>query len=54
MADKMRFNCNTEISMFNKGGYEAYVALINHNSTKNCKEMQAKLYFDDWVAQFIT
>ena len=43
MADKMRFNYNTEISMFNKGGYEAYVALINHNSTpENCKEMQAK------------
>ena len=28
MADKMRFNYNTEISMFNKGRYEAYVALI--------------------------
>ena len=28
MADKMRLNYNTEISMFNKGGYEAYVALI--------------------------
>ena len=28
MADKMWFNYNTEISMFNKGGYVAYVALI--------------------------
>ena len=28
MAEKMRFNYNTEISVFNKGGYEAYVALI--------------------------
>ena len=28
MADKMRFNYNNEISMFNKGGYEAYAALI--------------------------
>ena len=28
MADKMPFNYNTEISMFHKGGYEAYVALI--------------------------
>ena len=28
MADKMRFNHNNEISMFNKGGYEAYAVLI--------------------------
>ena len=28
MADKMRFNYNNEISMFNKVGYEAYAALI--------------------------
>ena len=28
MADKMGFNYNTEISMFNEGGYVAYVALI--------------------------
>ena len=28
MADKMWFNYNTELSMFNKGGYVAYVALI--------------------------
>jgi len=28
MADEMWFNYNTEISMFNKGGYVAYVALI--------------------------
>jgi len=28
MGDKIWFNYNTEISMFNKGGYVAYVALI--------------------------
>ena len=28
MADKMSFNYKTEISMLNKGGYVAYVALI--------------------------
>jgi len=28
MADKMRFNYNTDTSMFNKGGYVANVALI--------------------------
>ena len=30
MADKMWFDYNTEKSMFNKGGYEAYVALASH------------------------
>ena len=28
ITEKMRFNYDTEISMFNKGGYETYVALI--------------------------
>jgi len=28
MADKMSFNYKAEISMLNKGGYVAYVALI--------------------------
>ena len=39
MTDKMRFKYNTEISMFNKGGYEAYVALIIIllTTAKNCK-----------------
>ena len=41
----MRFSYNTEISMFNKGGYVAYVSLIL--ILLNCKEMQAKSYFDD-------
>jgi len=39
MADKMRFNYNTEISMFNKGGYVAYVAriVILQRIAKKCK-----------------
>ena len=28
MADKMGVNYNTEISMLNKGGHEAYISLI--------------------------
>ena len=39
MADKMWFNYNTAISMFNKGGYVTYVALIIilRRIAKKCK-----------------
>ena len=50
MADKMRFNYNTEISMFNKGGYEAYVALIIIllRIAKKCKP--SRVLVTEWLA----
>ena len=48
MADKMRFNYNTEISMFNQGGYEAYVALIIilPRIAKKCKP--SRILMTEW------
>ena len=48
MADKMRFNYNTEISMFKKGGYEAYVELIIIllRTAKKCKP--SRILMTEW------
>jgi len=47
MADKMWFNYNTELSMFNKGGYVCYT---DHNFTENCKEMQLSQVMFWWLS----
>jgi len=48
MADKISFKYNTEISMFNKGGYVAYVALIKIllRIAKKCKP--SRVLMIDW------
>ena len=51
MADKMWFNYNTELSMFNKGGYVAYVELIIIllRIVKKCKPSRA-LMIECWYS----
>ena len=54
MADKMLFNYNTEISVFNKRAYVVYVALIIIllRTAKKCRPSRVLLI--DWVVHFIT
>ena len=47
MADKMSFNYNTEILMFDKEGYEAYVALLIILLRIATKYKPIKSCFDD-------